>query len=187
MLVISTFVIAGLPLPFLPVMILWLNLVTDGGPAIALSMDQPTDDLMQKPPRDPSEGIPHGMFLFIGAYVFLQSGSTAATFLWKYRIQGASVDVSRTVAFMQACMFELVVVWNCRSERHNVFRTGLNNRFLLISTIIGGLLTISLCYIPFLQNMFHTVPITTQDWSWVFGTSFLGLLVLPELFYRNNN
>ena len=184
MLVISSFVLAGLPLPFLPVMILWLNLVTDGGPAVALSMDIPTDDLMQKPPRDPGEGILHGMFLFIAAYVFLQSGSTAATFLWKYRLQGASLDVSRTVAFMQACMFELVVVWNCRSERHNVFRTGLNNKFLLASTIIGALLTASLCYVPFLQNTFHTVPITSQDWAWVFGASLLGLLVLPEIFYR---
>jgi Ca2+-transporting ATPase len=141
---------------------------------------------MQKPPRDPSEGILHGMFLFIAAYVFLQSSSTAATFLWKYRLQGASLDVSRTVAFMQACMFELVVVWNCRSERHNVFRTGLNNKFLLASTIIGALLTASLCYVPFLQNTFHTVPITSQDWAWVFGTSLLGLLVLPEIFYRKD-
>jgi len=185
MLVISSFVIAGLPLPFLPVMILWLNLVTDGGPAVALSMDVPTDDLMSIPPRDPDEGILHGMLLFIVAYVVLQSGSTAATFLWKYKLQGASLDISRTVAFMQACMFELVVVWNCRSERHNVFRTGLNNMFLLASTVVGALLTASLCYIPFLQNMFHTVPISIQDWAWVFGSSFLGLLVLPELFYRH--
>ncbi|MFP3951483.1 MAG: cation-translocating P-type ATPase [Candidatus Bathyarchaeia archaeon] len=187
MLVISSFVLAGLPLPFLPVMILWLNLVTDGGPAVALSMDKPTDDLMNIPPRDPEEGVLHGMLLFIAAYVALQSGSTTATFLWKYVMQGASLAASRTVAFMQACMFELVVVWNCRSERHNVFKTGLNNRYLLASTIAGGLLTASLCYVPFLQKIFHTVPITLQDWAWILGTSFLGLLVLPEIFYRPKN
>lgn len=187
MIVISSFVIAGLPMPFLPVMILWLNLVTDGGPAIALSMDEPTDDLMSIPPRDPKEGILHGMYLFIAAYVVLQSGTTAATFIWKYVIQEASLTVSRTAAFMQACMFELVVVWNCRSETHNVFRTGLNNRYLLVSTIIGGILTISLCYIPFLQEVFHTAPLPLQDWVWIMGSAFVGLLVLPELFFKQTN
>jgi len=185
MIVISSFVLAGLPMPFLPVMILWLNLVTDGGPAIALSMDKPTDDLMSIPPRDPKEGILHGMYLFIAAYVVLQSGSTAATFIWKYLIQGASLAASRTTAFMQACIFELVVVWNCRSENHNVLRTGFNNRYLLAATLIGGLLTISLSYVPFLQNVFHTVPLTLQDWAWIFGISLTGFLVLPELFFRN--
>jgi len=187
MIVISGFVIAGMPMPFLPVMILWLNLVTDGGPAIALSMDEPTDDLMSIPPRDPKNGILHGMYLFIAAYVVLQSGTTAATFIWKYVIQGASLAASRTAAFMQACIFELIVVWNCRSERHNVLRTGFNNRYLLAATIIGGVLTAALCYVPFLQNVFHTIPLTRQDWTWVFGTSLLGFLVLPELFFRNTS
>ena len=184
MIVISSFVIAGMPMPFLPVMILWLNLVTDGGPAIALSMDEPTDDLMSVPPRNPKNGILHGMYLFIAAYVVLQSGTTAATFIWKYVLQGASLAASRTTAFMQACIFELIVVWNCRSEKHNVLRTGFNNKYLLAATIIGGVLTVALCYVPFLQNVFHTVPLTMQDWTWVFGTSLLGFLVLPELFFR---
>jgi len=184
MIVISSFVIAGMPMPFLPVMILWLNLVTDGGPAIALSMDEPTDDLMSVPPRNPKNGILHGMYLFIAAYVVLQSGTTAATFIWKYVIQGASLAASRTTAFMQACIFELIVVWNCRSEKHNVLRTGFNNKYLLAATIVGGALTVALCYVPFLQNVFHTVPLSMQDWVWVFGTSLLGFLVLPELFFK---
>ncbi len=184
MLVITIFVLVGLPIPFIPVMILWLNLVTDGGPAIALSMDTPKDDLMSKPPRNPKEGILHGMYLFIFAYVVLQSTTMAGTFYWKYVIQGASLDVTRTVTFMQICMFEIVVVWNCRSETHSVFKTGLDNKYLLASTLLGGLLTISLCYIPLFQNIFHTVPISMIDWIWVFGTSFFGLFVLPEVFFR---
>jgi Ca2+-transporting ATPase len=184
MLVITIFVLAGLPVPFLPVMILWLNLVTDGGPSIALSMDTPKDDLMSKPPRDPTEGVLHGMYLFIFAYVLLQSTTMAGTFYWKYVVQGTSLDVARTVTFMQICMFELVVVWNCRSETQSVFRTGLDNKYLLASTFLGGLLTISLCYVPIFQTIFHTVPISIRDWSLVFGTSLLGLLVLPEIFFR---
>jgi Ca2+-transporting ATPase len=165
-------------------MILWLNLVTDGGPAIALSMDLPKDDLMSKPPRDPKEGVLHGMYLFILAYVILQSSTMAGTFFWKYIMQGASLETARTVTFMQICMFEIVVVWNCRSETHSVFRTGLDNKYLLASTLLGGLLTISLCYVPLFQNIFHTVPISIGDWIWVFSSSLLGLLVLPEIFFR---
>lgn len=187
LIVISSFALAGLPLPLLPVQILWLNLVTDGGPAVALSMDEPADDLMSIPPRNPKEGILHGMYLFIAAYVVLQSAGTVSTFLWKYKIQGASVAASRTVAFMQVCIFELIVVWNCRSERHNVFRTGINNIYLIASVIIGLILTVSLCYVPFLQNNFHTVPLSLQDWGVIFGVSSLGLLVLPEIFFRHKD
>jgi Ca2+-transporting ATPase len=154
MLVITIFVLAGLPVPFIPVMILWLNLVTDGGPSIALSMDEPKDDLMSKPPRDPKEGVLHGMYLFIFAYVILQSTTMAGTFYWKYVLQGANLEVARTVTFMQICMFEIIVVWNCRSETHSVFRTGLDNKYLLASTLLGGLLTISLCYVPLFQYLF---------------------------------
>jgi Ca2+-transporting ATPase len=185
MIVITAFVLVGLPIPFLPVMILWLNLVTDGGPAIALSMDTAKDDLMSKPPRDPKEGILHGMYLFIFAYVVLQSVTMAGTFVWYYVIRSASLEFARTVTFMQICMFELVVVWNCRSETHSVFRTGLDNKYLLASTIIGAILTVSLCYVPFFQNVFHTVPLGLNDWALVFGSSLVGLLVLPELFFRN--
>jgi Ca2+-transporting ATPase len=185
MIVITAFVLVGLPIPFLPVMILWLNLVTDGGPAIALSMDTAKDDLMSRPPRDPKEGILHGMYLFIFAYVVLQSVTMAGTFVWYYVIRGASLEIARTVTFMQICMFELVVVWNCRSETHSVFRTGLDNKYLLASTVIGAILTVSLCYVPFFQNVFHTVPLGLSDWALVFGSSLVGLLVLPEIFFRN--
>jgi len=185
MLVISSFALAGLPLPLLPVMILWLNLITDGGPAVALSMDVPTEDLMARPPRDPRHGVLHGMWLFIAAYVVLQSGTTAGTFLWKYVYQGSSLDAARTAAFIQACMFELVVVFNCRSEKYNAFRAGLlSNRYLVASVLVGGVLTVSLCYVPLFQRVFHTVPLGTVDWLWIVGTALLGLLVLPEWFMK---
>jgi Ca2+-transporting ATPase len=183
-LVVSTFALLGLPIPLLPVMILWVNLVTDGGPAVALSMDPPTEDAMQRPPRSPKTGILYGMIAFIIAYVILQSGTTILIFSWKYCWVGSTLEAARTVAFMQVCFFELVVVWNCRSERQNVFKMGvsglLSNKFLLITVAAGMLLTASLCYLPIFQLMFHTVPLGPLDWLWVFLMSSLGLLVLPE-------
>jgi Ca2+-transporting ATPase len=183
LLVLSIFAMAGLPIPLLPAMILWINLVTDGGPAMALSMDPPTEDVMLQPPRSPNEGILHGMTTFILAYVVLQSGTTITTFWWKYFFTGGSLEVARTMAFMQACIFELVVVWNCRSERHNAFKVGFfSNKFLLFAVITSFLLTISLCYIPIFQLMFSTVPLGLFDWIWVFAISSLGFIVLPEVF-----
>ena len=183
LLVLSIFAMAGLPIPLLPAMILWINLITDGGPAMALSMDPPTEDVMLQPPRSPNEGILHGMTTFIIAYVVLQSGTTITTFWWKYFFTGGSLEVARTMAFMQACIFELVVVWNCRSERHNAFKVGFfSNKFLLFAVITSFLLTISLCYIPIFQLMFSTVPLGLFDWIWVFAISSLGFSVLPEVF-----
>jgi Ca2+-transporting ATPase len=186
LLVISSFALIGLPIPLLPVMILWINLVTDGGPAVALGMDPPTEDVMQQSPRNPKEGILHGMSAFIIAYVILQSSTTILTFWWKYFFTGSSLELARTVTFMQACVFELIVVWNCRSEKHNAFKVGfLSNKILIVAVVLSLFFTISLCYVPFLQTMFKTVPLGIYDWIWVFSTSSLGLLVLPEIFIKS--
>ena len=184
-LVVSTFAMLALPIPLLPAMILWVNLATDGGPAVALSMDPPTEDAMQRPPRSPKAGILHGMITFVIAYVILQSGTTIFIFWWKYFLVGSTLEAARTVAFMQVCIFELVVVWNCRSERHNAFKVGFfSNRFLLVAVLASFVLTVSLCYIPVLQLMFGTVPLELYDWIWILATSSLGFTVLPEVFMR---
>jgi Ca2+-transporting ATPase len=184
-LVVSTFAMLGLPIPLLPAMILWVNLATDGGPAVALSVDPPTEDVMQRPPRSPKAGILHGMVTFIIAYVILQSGTTIFIFWWKYFWVGSTLEAARTVAFMQVCIFELVVVWNCRSERHNAFKVGFfTNRFLLVAVLASFVLTVSLCYVPVFQLMFGTVPLELYDWIWVLATSSLGFVVLPEVFMR---
>lgn len=184
-LVVSTFAILGLPIPLIPAMILWVNLATDGGPAVALSIDPPTEDAMQRPPRSPKAGILHGMITFIIAYVILQSGTTIFIFWWKYFWVGSTLEAARTVAFMQVCIFELVVVWNCRSERHNAFKVGFfSNKFLLVAVVASFLLTVSLCYVPVLRLMFGTVPLELHDWIWILAISSLGFAVLPEVFMR---
>jgi Ca2+-transporting ATPase len=164
-------------------MILWINLVTDGAPAVALSMDTPREDVMQYRPRNPQAGILHGMTRFILAYIILQSGTTILTFWWKYYASGSPLAVARTVTFMQACLFELVVVWNCRSEHHNALHIGLfSNRALVVAVLASALLTVSLCYVPIFQLMFDTVPLTLTDWLWIGASALLGLAVVPEVF-----
>jgi len=189
--VIATFALIGLRTPegkvILPLtagMILWINLVTDGAPAVALSADPPIEDVMKRPPRDPNEGILHGRFASILASFLTQFVGTVGVFYVSYFMWGRSLEEAQTMAFMQATMRELIIVWNCRSERQNAFKVGfLSNKFLVVAVVVAGLLTVSLCYVPVFQFMFRTFPLTLTDWALVLPVSLSGFLMVPEIFY----
>ena len=183
--VIGTFALLNLPLPLLPAMILWLNLVTDGGPAIALSFDPPTEDVMKRPPRDPKEGVLHGKMASIVASFIFQVLGTALLFYIAYFVWGDPIEKARTMAFMEASFFELIVVWNSRSDRKNAFKVGFtSNKYLLASVLIGMTLSISLVHVPVLAAMFNLVPLTLHEWLIVLGVSSVGLLLMPEYLYN---
>jgi len=185
LLVIGVFALLGLELPLVAGMILWLNLVTDGGPALALSMDPPQEDLMERSPRDPKEGILHGRFASIlVSLVFQFLGTGVLFFLVFYVWGGGQPEVlprARTIAFMQTALWELMVVWNCRSERKNAFRVGFtSNKFLLLAVVASALLTV---IVPF-TGLFGTVPLPIVDWILVILVALSGLLIVPEIFYN---
>ncbi|MCW4004713.1 MAG: cation-translocating P-type ATPase [Candidatus Bathyarchaeota archaeon] len=206
LLVIGSFALLGgifgnwlFPLPLLPAMILWINLVTDGAPAVALATDPPDVDVMSRPPRKPNEGILHGMGRFIVLSFILQSIGTILVFSLEYyifpshpwMINGVIDEAARqltyeeatTTAFVQAAMFELLVVWNCRSEKRSVWRMGrdaFKNKFFVIAEIISIAATLGICYLPITQQLFHLVPLSITDLAYVIGISALALLVLPE-------
>ncbi len=184
--VITSFALAGLPLPISAAMILWINLVTDGGPAIALSMDTPTEDVMQRPPRDPKQGILYGRVASILASLIMQSVGTAFVFLLSfYMLWPGLLPKAMSMAFMQAITRELIIVWNCRSERHNAFRVGFtSNKFLLVAVVASFFLTVSLCYVPFFQVAFGTAALNITDWIIVSLVACSGFLILPEVFYE---
>jgi len=179
--IIATFALMGLEPPLVAGMILWLNLVTDGGPALALTMEPPEPDVMERPPRNPNEGVLHGRIASIITTFTLQFLLTGGIFYWQYYILKESLAKARTMAFMRATLQELFVVWNCRSERRNAFRISfLSNKFLLFAVIGSALLTLAIPYI----GLFGTVPITDPfDWAVVIVASLSGLLILPEIFY----
>jgi Ca2+-transporting ATPase len=184
--IIGLFALMGLELPLTAGMILWLNLVTDGGPALALTMDPPEKDVMKRPPRNPNEGVLYGRFASIITTFILQLALTGGIFYWQYyMLPGAltaeKLATARTMAFIRATLQELFVVWNCRSERHNAFKTGfLSNKFLLISVVVSCALTVILPY----WGIFGMVWLTDfEDWAIVIGASMTGLLILPEVFY----
>jgi Ca2+-transporting ATPase len=215
-LVIGTFaILAGIfgeklfPLPLIPAMLLWINLVTDGAPAVALSVDPPEKGVMKRKPRDPKEGILSGMVAFIIVSFLLQSLGTFLVFSLEYYLfpgtkmsevpvhwlslplndpkretyRLMALNEARTVAFVQAAMFELFVVWNCRSEKESVWRMGkkaFKNKFFVIATLISMILTLSICYIPLTQKMFHLVPMGPADLFYVLFVASWGLFIFPE-------
>jgi Ca2+-transporting ATPase len=207
LLVIGTFAILGglfstelFPLPLLPAMILWINLVTDGAPAVALATDPPDVDVMDRAPRKPEEGILHGMGRFIVLSFILQSVGTILVFCLEYYIFPAhpwmangvivsepyrilSYEEATTTAFVQAAIFELLVVWNCRSEKRSVWRMGrdaLRNKFFVIAEIASIALTLGITYIPITQELFHLTALSLTDLGYVIAVASLALLVLPE-------
>ena len=184
LILISSFALIGLPIPLLPAMILWLNLVTDGPPAVALSMDPPIDDVMQRPPRSPKEGILHGTLVFILASTLVQLTVEIFAFWWGFSVHG-SLDKARTMVFIVACFYELVVIWNCRSENRNAFRVGfLNNKALLAAVGISVLSTFVVIYVPALQFLFQTAILDLTDWAVVAILSLSGFLLVPEVLFR---
>jgi len=198
-LVIGLFAILGgifgstmFPLPLLPSMILWINLVTDGAPAVSLATDPPDEDVMERKPRKPDEGILHGMGAFIMASFTLQSIGTILVFSLEYYLFPAhgfgtaeTLAEARTAAFVQAAFFELFVVWNCRSEKRSVWRMGrkaFKNKFFVIAEIISIAATLGICYIPPVASVFGFVPLTPTDLLYVLFAASWGFFVLPELF-----
>ncbi|MEM4483622.1 MAG: cation-translocating P-type ATPase [Candidatus Methanomethylicia archaeon] len=208
LLVIGSFAILGglfgaeyFPLPLLPAMILWINLVTDGAPAVALATDPPDIDVMNRPPRKPEEGILHGMLAFIIASFILQATGTILVFCLEYYVwptypwnfpwgideeaRQLTYREATTAAFVQAALFELFVVWNCRSEKQSVWRMGrkaLQNKFFVISVIASTIITLAITYIPITQQLFHLSPLNLKDLTYIMAVSSWGLFVLPEIF-----
>jgi len=122
------------------------------------------------------------MLAFILASALIQLAAGIGAFWWGYGVQG-SVEKARTMVFMVACFYELIVVWNCRSESRNAFKVGfLTNKSLLIAVIISVFSTLAVIYVPTLQFMFKTVTLDLLDWTIVVFFATWGFFVIPEVF-----
>ena len=160
----------GLPMPLLPIHILWINLVTDGLPALALSAEPEEKDLMKRPPRDPRESIfaqglgVHAIWvglLMAGVVLGLQAGAIH---------QGDTHW--QTMVFTTLCLLQLGHVLAIRSERLSLFKQGLlSNKMLLGSVLVTLLLQMATIYVPALNTLFKTKPLSAGELLLVFGLS----------------
>ncbi len=152
----------GLPIPLLPIHILWINLVTDGVPGLALTAEPGEKDLMRRPPRHPQESIfAHGLGTHIVWVGLLMGAVTIAT-------QAAFVTVDdaawRTMVFTVLALSQMGHVLAIRSERTSVFRQGLlSNRPLLAAVVATLALQLATVYVPFLNPIFETRPLSATE------------------------
>ena len=153
-------------LPFLtPVQLLWINLVTDGLPALALGVDPYPTDIMDRPPRNPKEGVLSKdiLFLIVVVAAILTVG-TLGLFFWELAT-GADATRAQTVAFTTIVFFELFLVFAIRSPRQTVWQIGfLTNKKLIYAVLLSAALQVMVIYAPFFQGPFDTEALTAFDW-----------------------
>ncbi|HSF81164.1 MAG TPA: cation-translocating P-type ATPase [Anaerolineales bacterium] len=193
--------LAGLPTPLTVIQLLWLNLLTDGAPALALAMEKGDPDEMQRPPRPPKEPIINrsmrlgiliqtitqtgatllafaiGLIWHLAAGDVLPPGANPLAFLLSYDWRGVDVQTAETMAFVTLSLCELFRAYTVRSERISIFKLGVfSNKFMQYAVGLSLLLLLLVVNVPFLQPIFNTHFLSVREWLVV-----MGLAVIPAL------
>ncbi|MCM3587128.1 calcium-translocating P-type ATPase, SERCA-type [Mesobacillus maritimus] len=175
--------ILALPLPLVPIQILWVNLVTDGLPAMALGLDQPEDDVMKRGPRHPKEGVfARGLGWKVISRGFLIGIATLIAFMTVYYRNPDDLAYAQTIAFATLVLAQLIHVFDCRSEKSIFSRNPFENKYLVWAVLSSLLLVLVVIYYPPLQPIFHTVAIVPFDWLLIIGMSALPTFLLAGSF-----
>jgi Ca2+-transporting ATPase len=169
-----------LPVPLLPIQILWINLVTDGLPALALGVDPVNKKIMQLPPRLKNESVVTRKMgiLIIAQGAFIAFCSLLAFWL-VLKVENEGIERARTACFIVLACSQLFHSFNCRSQRDSIFTLGFfTNSKLVGATLISFLLQISVVYVPAFQVVFKTESLTGFDWILVLVISSFPLLAM---------
>lgn len=174
----------GLKSPLLAIQLLWVNLVTDSLPAIALGLEPPDKNIMNRKPQDSKKGIfADGLW----SKIFVEGTMLGLLTLVAFSIGNYfySVEVGRTMAFVSLGLLELVHSFNIKSEQ-SIFKVGLTeNKYLIGAFILGAFLQVIVVLIPPVAELFKLVPLTGTQWLYTFGISILPLIIM-ELQKRVN-
>lgn len=186
--------LAGLPAPLTAIQLLWLNLITDGAPALALAMEKGDPDIMDQKPRAKSEPIINrsmgigiivqtimqtsavliafvmGLAWHIEAGATIPSGANVLSYVLAHDWRGLDVQTAETMAFVTLSLCELFRAYTVRSERASVFKIGIfSNRYMQYAVGLSIALLLLVCAVPFLQPIFNTHFLTGREWSLVVG------------------
>ena len=170
-----------LPLPLTAAQILWLNFVTDGFLDVGLSMEPQESDLLQAEWLKKKRRLVDASLLIKTVYFAIPMGLVSlGIFSWAYT-GPASLDYARTITLIAMAMFQWFNAWNCRSEQKSLFTIGLfSNKWLIAATLFVLSLQFAIVYIPFMQYIFKTAPLSFSDWGIIFAASF-PLVLIEEM------
>jgi Ca2+-transporting ATPase len=168
-----------LPSPLNPIQLLWLNLVTDGAPALALGMEKGDPDIMDQPPRPANEPIINRL---MRTGIIVQTLAITAVTLGAYLLglklwpvaHGEINQTAATMAFMTLSFSELLRAFTARSERYPLLKIGIfKNKSMNWAVVISSVLLVGVLYLPFLQPVFSTVPLGWEHWQYLVPLVFL--------------
>jgi Ca2+-transporting ATPase len=166
----------GYPTILTPIQLLWLNLLTDGAPALALGVERGDPNVMDRPPRDPDEPIIDGIMRtgMIVQTIFITAVTLTGFFLG---MQQGGIDEARSVAFTVLSFSELIRAYTARSELYSVFQIGVfSNKYMQYAVFASLVLLLAVIYIPFLNPIFETQPLSWLDWA-----EIIPLMLVPSI------
>jgi Ca2+-transporting ATPase len=184
-LVVFVAILIGWPLPLAPLQVLWLNLITDVFPALALALEPSSPGAMRRPPRDPREPLLNRAF---AGLIVRQGALLAAATLFAFWVgmrwygsDGAGLRHAVTIAFMTLALAQVAHALSARSQRRSAFDARLlTNGWLWAAMGVCVLMQLAAVYWPFLQRVLRTTPLTVADWGLVAGCA-LGPVLAVEL------
>jgi Ca2+-transporting ATPase len=204
--------LAGLPVPLTAIQLLWLNLITDGAPALALAVEKGDPDIMQQKPRAKSEPIVNrSMMVGLGVQTIAQTAAVLTafglgliwhleagasvignplTYLLQHDWRGVDVQTAETMAFVTLSLCELFRAYTVRSERASIFQIGLfSNRYMQYAVGLSIALLLLVCSLPFLQPIFNTHFLSGQEWAIVVGLALIPATAeeITKFFLRRSN
>ena len=189
----------GLFLPLLAAQLLWINLVTDGPPALALGIEPKDPDVMERAPRSRGTGVLTaedwwrlgviGCIMMVGTLAVLDAyypGGMVTLFATGTGPNATDETYARTMAFTTLMMFQLFNVFNCRSSWRSAFSGFFENKWLLIAVALSLIAHVLVIYVPFLQTAFHTLPLSALDWavSTAVASTLLIVMEVAKIFLR---
>ncbi len=175
----------GLPLPLIALQILWVNLTTDGLPALALGVDPKAPDIMKRPPRPPEEGVfTRPVIVLCGVIALYLTAILIPLFAYYYYWNpwglgdpDQVLTEAQTMVFITLVLAELVNAYNCRSDYLSLFKVGFfSNKFLHLSVLLSLLMMVAVIEWGPLARLFHTTPLRGQDWLLA---AVLSLIIVP--------
>jgi Ca2+-transporting ATPase len=170
----------GLPLPLTAVQILYVNLATDGLPALALAVDPPERDLMRRPPSNAKAGIFNRATISLMLTGGIWSMIVNLTLFWWAIESGRSLPEAMTMTFISLVLIEFSKAYAFRSDRNSVLHRPFSNKWLNLSVLWELGLLMLIIYVPFLQHPFETVSMPKEDWLLI-GAAALTILPVLEI------
>jgi Ca2+-transporting ATPase len=167
----------GMPLPLLPLQILWMNLVTDGLPALALGVEPAEENIMKRPPFSSEESIfGRGLVWFVAVMGVVMSLISLGIGLWAYK----SGDPAWQTLLLTTLIFsQVILALEVRSERNSLFHIGLFSNPLMVAAFLSTVgLQVAVVYLPFLQRVFSTKPLGIRDLLIAFGSGLAVVAVV---------